>query len=118
MNFGVGGYGSYQAVLRFIRHTQRGLVSPYTILVIYEENIKRVANAYRPFYVRTTGGIYGYKPFVAWENDRAIFYENPNRIPRGSLGDFVDLVQLYERTDYWSTHRNVHVWFPFSINLM
>ena len=49
-NFGVGGYGTGQAVLRMERHFTQGKVSPITILGILEENINRTVNSFRPFY--------------------------------------------------------------------
>jgi hypothetical protein len=61
-NFGVPAYGTAQAVLRFERNSARGIVAPITILAIFEDNIDRVVNAYRPFYAPLTSLRWGFKP--------------------------------------------------------
>lgn len=53
-NFGVGGYGPDQALLRF-REKLREIRTPVAALGFSLENINRVVNRYRPFYSPQTG---------------------------------------------------------------
>lgn len=61
-NFGVSGYGPYQALLRFERHIEEGRVAPMTIMAIYEDGARRIVNRYRPFAVPTVHTSMGFKP--------------------------------------------------------
>jgi hypothetical protein len=53
-NFGVGGYGPDQALLRY-REKSRRLQTPLVALGFVLENVNRVVNRYRPFYYPETG---------------------------------------------------------------
>ncbi len=54
MNFGVGGYGPDQAYLRY--KLQGKQVRPDVVLIgLMSENIYRIVNRYRPFYMPNTG---------------------------------------------------------------
>lgn len=50
LNFGVGGYGTDQACLKYL---ERGhsVSTPIVFLCVWPENINRVVNVFRPFYV-------------------------------------------------------------------
>ena len=54
MNWGVGGYGTDQALLRYL--TQGAAYAPHVVLIAYEEdNLRRNVNRYRPFVHPDTG---------------------------------------------------------------
>lgn len=67
-NFGVGGYCTFQSLLRMERAIER---HKYKILVlgIYSENINRVFNTYQPFYM---GHPFGFKPFISIKDGVAV----------------------------------------------
>jgi hypothetical protein len=48
LNFGVGGYGTDQALLKYEQH--QGPPTKIVMLCVLPENINRVVNIYRPFY--------------------------------------------------------------------
>ena len=54
LNFGVGGYGTDQALLRYRELGTRGEAKT-VILGVMLENINRIVNCYRPFYFTKTG---------------------------------------------------------------
>ena len=49
LNFGVGAFGTDQAFLKYHKHDN--IVPKVVILGIYPENINRIVNVYRPFYM-------------------------------------------------------------------
>ncbi len=57
-NYGVPGYGTDQAYLRFTKNTHD--TAPIIILGIYQENILRIVNQYR--YLLSKGDIFSFKP--------------------------------------------------------
>jgi hypothetical protein len=63
-NFGVGGYGTDQALLRFMQNTADR--APVTIVGIFADNLLRNVNQYR--YFLTGGELLGLKPRFMLEN--------------------------------------------------
>jgi len=62
-NFGVPGYGPDQAVLRFKRHLEAEQIPDIAVLGVLSENIARVVNVYRHYYV-TTSEHMAFKPVI------------------------------------------------------
>jgi hypothetical protein len=85
LNFGVGGYGLDQALLRYRlegRHFR-----PAIVLIGYmSENLKRSVNVYRPFY-NPTGVIPLAKPRFRLDHDTLVLLPNPMR----TAGDYAAL---------------------------
>jgi len=54
LNFGVGGFGPDQAYLRYLEEG-RYFAAQVVVLGVMSENINRLINVYRPFYLPTTG---------------------------------------------------------------
>ena len=95
-NYGVPGYGPDQAFLKYRRTAVR---SEWTILAIQQENIARLVNIYRAFYMEDWGPP---KPrfFLEGENLRL----EPNPIPRREeVRRLLDpeFVERLRRLDYW-----------------
>lgn len=90
LNFGVSGYGLGQA---FLRYKQDGIqFNPHIVLIGFmPENIYRVVNVFRPFYVPTTG-IPLAKPRFALNDEQLILLGNP--MPE--LEDYNDLLSAPE----------------------
>ncbi|MCL5125662.1 MAG: SGNH/GDSL hydrolase family protein [Deltaproteobacteria bacterium] len=99
LNFGVGGYGTDQAVLKY--ELQNQIKTKIVMLCILPENINRVVNIYRPFYtyndpLRLT------KPIFIKKNNQLKLVPNP-------LKRLADIKKLDEKTfledlakyDYW-----------------
>ncbi len=79
MNWGVGGYGTDQAFLRY--QTQGAAYHPKIVIIGFEEdNLGRNVNRYRPYF-RSTTGLPLTKPVFALRNGQATLIENP-------FGDF------------------------------
>lgn len=103
LNYGVPGYGPDQAVLKYERTPVQ---TDFTILGIAEENIARVVNIYRAFYMEDWG-----PPKPRFFLDGSGLRLEPNPIPRPEdarrLLDpaFVDALR---RLDYWP-HYNEEV---------
>lgn len=99
-NFGVGGYGPDQALLRF-REKSRELATPLVALGVVLENINRVVNRYRPFYYRETG-IPLTKPRFVLEGDALVLLPNPVSRPE-ELARLADPAFVHEigADDFW-----------------
>jgi hypothetical protein len=75
MNWGVGGYGTDQAFLRYV--TQGAAYQPHVVLIAYEEdNLRRNVNRYRPF-VHAQTGLPLTKPVYVLEGDGLRLLDNP-----------------------------------------
>lgn len=68
-NFGVGGYGSDQALLRFERNSEQGIdQAPVVVLAHLTENVLRNLNQYRGLIYGSNGGL-GFKPRFVLDAD-------------------------------------------------
>lgn len=111
-NFGVSGYGTGQALLRFEKNLEAGVITPITILGIYEENISRLVNSYRPFYVPTARR-FGFKPSFRAESDRIVEIPNPNFQPKLSMADLRKLAQDINSHEFHAA-RKITPKFPYT----
>lgn len=118
-NFGVGGYGTDQALLKLERNLRNGLRAPCVILMVVQENIHRTLNTFRPFYVRSTGIKLGFKPRFILENGHLRLIPNPLQ-PFNDRADIARALRVASRNDYWFM-RNRHkaaIGFPFSLAVL
>ncbi len=77
MNWGVGGYGTDQAFLRYT--TQGAAYKPHIVIIVYEEdNLRRNVNRYRPFVHPQTRQPLT-KPVFILDGDGLSLLENPFR---------------------------------------
>lgn len=123
-NFGVGGYGTFQSVLRMEREIKR---HNYKILVlgIYSENINRVFNTFQPFYL---GHPLGFKPYVHVKDGVAFArppvinlsqYDNASgRRPDNYATIFQDINRAIDAAAVEDLHVNftVPIQFPFALS--
>lgn len=104
-NFGVGGFGPGQALLKLQRHLDDGLVAPITVLCIHEENINRVVNRYRPFYSPGTKGKLAFKPAFRFRRGTLEFLPNPVPDTMRTVAELKDLAHQVARDDHWASTR-------------
>lgn len=123
LNFGVGGYGTGQAYLRFKKRFEGQAQAPYVALFVMSENIARVRNRYRGFYLRKRS-VSLTKPMFAMAGPGE-FELLPNPLAKeediAKLGDGDFLRQIGEG-DYWYDYYgerglNEYVRFPYSYYL-
>jgi hypothetical protein len=112
-NYGVEGYGTGQAVLKFKKHITSRLVAPITILGIYEENIGRLSNNYRLFYQVKTKSLL-FKPWFSLGTDgRVLYHPNPINDRTASWAELRALAKDLAPLDFWGA-RMFFVRFPSS----
>ncbi len=76
MNWGVGGYGTDQAFLRY--QTQGAAYQPHIVIIGFEEdNIRRNVNRFRPFFRRRTGTPLTKPVFVDDDAQGFVLLDNP-----------------------------------------
>ncbi len=119
LNFGVGGYGTDQAYLRFEERYVGKLHTPYAALFVMPENIGRIVNRYRGFHRRQHVSFT--KPMFHKSSDGKIsLLPNPLTLPDEltKLGDMRFLKEIGIH-DYWFQYYqnyglNQYVKFPYS----
>ena len=75
-NFGVGGYGILQALMKLKLHISEGRIFPVIILGVHESNLRRAVNVFRPFVSPQTGGKLTFKPAIRCFEDDCHIIEN------------------------------------------
>lgn len=114
LNFGNGAYGPDQAHLRF-REDQPAAGAPYAVLSLIGENIARVVNVYRRFYLPQEGNALT-KPRYRLEQGALVLEPNPTPTPasRQRLRE-VDFLREIGQRDYWFVRRTRQAAsFPYS----
>jgi hypothetical protein len=113
-NFGVGGYGLDQALLRF-RQVSPRIQAPLVLIAFELRNIDRVVNRYRPFLLPGTG-IALPKPRFVLRGGRLELLPNPVTTAEG-LDRLADpaFVESMGEQDYWySVARGPRLSFPYT----
>ncbi len=117
-NYGVGGFGTGQAYLRF-RDEFSSHQTPVVTLGLITENINRTVNVYRPYYYPATQLRFTKPRFILRDGDLALL-ENP-------IQDKVDLRKLMDdgflrtvgKNDWWFNRDEYPVLgFPYSAILL
>ena len=115
-NFGVGAYGVTQAFLKLKGHLEKGVIAPITMLVIYEDDLNRAVNNFRPFYYHSTGVKLGFKPCYRVLNGEVKLIPNPLSDPSISLQEMKMLAFRLSSFDYWMSKRLlVSTGFPYTL---
>jgi len=114
LNYGVGGYGIDQAVLRYEAYARSA--PPRTVVLAFiSENINRNVNVYRKFYYPKTQATFT-KPRFVLGPDGLELLANPVRdiAERDRLADPRFVARLGTR-DYWFDHRHLPTLeFPYT----
>ncbi len=105
-NFGVGGFGPTQALLKFQR-TVEGSHFDIVVLQIMHENIQRMANSFRPVLLLNTEGSFSFKPFTSNSEIHTLAYPK-------TWVDFQESVDEAFEKDFWSKPQGQ---FPYSVSL-
>jgi len=115
-NFGVGAYGVDQAFLKLKRHLEQGVIAPITMLVIYEDDLNRAVNSFRPFYNHSTGVKLGFKPHYRYLDGEVKIISNPFSNPSLSLQELKGLAFRLAPFDFWMSKRLlIYTDFPYML---
>lgn len=119
LNFGVGGYGPDQALVKLKRNLERGIRTPIVVLGLYSAGIRRVVNAYRPYYGPHTGIKLGFKPLLVERDGRFEWIDVPIQSidDRAAVKAAAAHVRQY---DHWYEFNKLkpRVRFPYSFALL
>jgi hypothetical protein len=110
-NFGVGGYGPDQALLKLERLIDDFPRARVIVLAIMYEDVLRMVNSYRPVYFGVTGIKFGLKPYVLNGEFHRLIGDAPFR-------DFTSMLAAANvafDTDFW---RRARAQFPYSAALI
>src|SRR5258705_4276285 len=119
-NWGVGGYGTDQALLRLKANlpTYRTNV---VVLSVLSENINRLMSAYRPFIGPAQRSLrLGFKPMLVDKGGALAWRPNPLVYRTGTLQDFERAYEAARQSDYWYAlnQQKVVVGFPYTLALV
>ena len=117
-NFGVGGYGTDQAFLRFSRNTRDA--APVTMLGIYPDDVLRNVNQHRFLLSGVREELYGFKPRFVFENDKLRLIPLPT-LTYAEVGPyFADPARLLAHEEFLpdSAYGPVRFHFPFAVSLV
>ena len=118
-NYGVGGYGADQALLKAERHWKRGDIASITILAVYEDGLRRTLNRYRPFLSPGTDAKLAFKPSLRKVDDTVVLLPNPLRPDVATKAEVKALAISLIPTDYWASGAaRVIPKFPYSVQLL
>jgi hypothetical protein len=119
LNYGVPGYGTDQAYLRF-RHNDLDQ-SPRVILNILPENLIRNVNQNRSFLL-TAAQVGPFKPVFYFDDRDQLQLEPVPRLDSGSYHTFVTNPRLLLKHDYFVPGLNLYaklrIGFPYSVNVL
>lgn len=118
-NFGVGGYGTDQALLKLEQNFRNGFLTPYVLLGIHEENINRIVNTFRPFYIPGAWIKLGFKPRFILQNGAPRLIQNA--MPSfNTRADATRALNIASEDDYWFllNKQKVEINFPFSLGAL
>ncbi len=117
LNFGIGGSGTDQALLKYKMHDN---MSPRVVFLgIFPENINRVVNVYRPFYSHHEANALTKPRFVA-EDDKFRLLTNPiSRVEDVKKLLDTGFVRQLGEFDYWYQldHKLPRISFPYVYSL-
>lgn len=116
-NHGEGGYGTDQALMRFLKTAPQDGKPRISILAIYEDDINRIVNVYRPFFWPSSGMMF--KPRYFLRDGKLKYFPNPLR-PNHAAEDILGLVEQIRHLDYWNEvneYKRVRVAFPFTFTV-
>lgn len=116
-NFGVGAYGTYQALLKAKSHLSQGKVYPVTVLGVNEENIRRVRNLFRPFLSQRGQMKFAFKPGLYCEDGQCRAIANPLRPDVHTVKEVMQIAEHARQWDYWALRKPSYE-FPWSWNLI
>lgn len=116
-NFGVGGYGTTQALLKLKGHIHDGMVPRIFILGIFDTNIQRSLNQYPPFLSPKMRGSLSFRPAVRCPDGQCRVIENPLKDFTADLDALKQLAYKLKGQDYWA-NRGVRIEYPYSLNLI
>jgi len=116
VNFGIAAYGTLQAVMRMERHLADGYVAPVTILGIYESNLERVVNSFRPLLNPESAAVLGFKPSQRYRKGRIEFFPSSWTDPDLSVRELERFAIEAAQKDY-SAEQMGNLAFPFSFQV-
>ena len=114
LNYGVDGYGTDQAVLKLKRNFERGRKTEIVVLGIWSENINRIMNVYRQFYLESRSPGLLFKPMLHKVDEKYEWLPNPLQTLEGP-GDVVAAFEIAKKNDLWYRlrQRRPSIGFPY-----
>ena len=119
LNFGVGAYGTLQAVMRAERFLKTGPVAPVTILGIFENNLERSVMAFRPFlYPDDVHMTLAFMPTMRLLDGKVVEFENPWQDQDANLEELRDLAVAVADHDLWAETMTYRMSFPYTFAIL
>lgn len=107
-NFGVSGYGIDQAYLKLKSHYDIGSVAPITMLVVYDNDLKRALNNYRELVNLTGPTKLTFKPSYRLIDGQVRFFPMPEVDSSMTLDDLRAMAMGFSTNDYLMTNQRLY----------
>jgi len=117
-NFGVGGYGTDQAYMRFRRNARDS--APVSIVGIYSDNALRNVNQYRFLLTGVREEVYGFKPRLVLEDGRLRLVPLPTLAYDDLAAFFAEPARFLGHEDFLpdTPYGPVRFHFPYVVSLL
>ena len=113
-NYGIGGYGVVQTYLKLKQHLDQNKVAKITIFGIYEADLNRAVNNFRPFLYRQAKSKLGFKPSYRYIDGEITYLPNPWNDSTLTIKQLETLAFRSAETDYWVSEQHLLVpKFPY-----
>jgi hypothetical protein len=117
-NFGVGGYGPDQMLLKYEQATWSGAPPDIVILAIYEGDLNRAVTRFYPLYAPNSKQFLGFKPrYVLDQNAQLQLIASPKASPVRDRADLRRLIDAARDYDAWY-QRRVEIAFPYTLAVL
>lgn len=116
LNYGVGGYGLDQALLKLRREFDNGLATPFVVLSMGPD-VTRLLSTYRAFYSINTGIPLGFKPMLLEATNGYRWLPNP-LAKLDSRADIEAAFAAAKVHDFWYQARQLHDVFPYTVSTL
>ena len=119
-NFGVSGYGIGQSYLKIKNHFGKGYVAPITMLVIFEDDLRRTLNNFRGFVNLNAPPKLAFKPSYRYLNREIRFFPIPSLDSSMTLEDLKILAMDLAADDYLMAEERLYFSpeFPYSYQVI
>ncbi len=117
-NFGVGGYGPDQMLLKYEQATWSGAPPDIVILAIYEGDLNRAVTRFYPLYAPNSKQFLGFKPRYVLDQDAQLqLIASPKTSPVRDRADLRRLIDAARDHDAWY-QRRVEIAFPYTLAVL
>ena len=117
VNYGTGGYGADQTLLKLQRNIEKGNRTPIVIFSFYMPALERLLSAYRPFHYRKPRATFEFKPMLIQKGQDLQWRKSPLQ-KLDNHQDLLAALQEAKTYDGWYRKKKVMTSFPHLLKFL